>query len=300
MAQVELYGRSYVRLDDWARANHFDYRRVKGENSLQLTSGSGQFVITPDSREASLNGVRAVLSYPIAVKYGSAYIAQVDLDTLTNPILFPNQKSAGSRLRNIVLDPGHGGKDPGFESGSHQEKKYTLMLAQELRGQLNQAGFNTSLTRTDDTFVPLASRPDIARKQRADLFISLHWNVVPGDSSVRGAQTFCLTPAGASSSNVGGSLIGSGASPGNRNNGKNVLLAYEVQKSLLNRVGVVDRGVRRARYWVLRDATMPAILIEGGFMSNPSESRRIYDPAYLKQMAQAIVQGVIAYKNRVE
>ncbi len=115
-----------------------------------------------------------------------------------------------------------------------------------------------------------------------------------------GPQTFCLTPAGASSSNAGGEVIGAGPKAGNRNDEKNMLLAYEVQKSLLQNLRVADRGVRRARYWVLRDAEMPAVLIEGGFMSNPGEAKRIYDTGYRQQMARAIAAGVAAYKTQVE
>ncbi|HWF18427.1 MAG TPA: N-acetylmuramoyl-L-alanine amidase, partial [Verrucomicrobiae bacterium] len=193
------------------------------------------------------------------------------------------------------------GKDPGNIVGLQQEKKYTLLLAQELCDQLRRVGFNASLTRTTDAFIPLPDRPEIARRRAADLFISVHWNELPRNRDMKGAQTFCLTPAGASSSNSGGrSLIGAWRSPGNRNDEKNMLLAYAVQKSLLGNVGVEDRGVRRARYWILRDATMPAILIEGGFMSNPVEAQRIYDAGYRRQMAHAIVEGIRAYQRQVE
>jgi N-acetylmuramoyl-L-alanine amidase len=252
-----------------------------------------------DSREAELNGVKICLSYPIILRNGSPCISQADLDTAIGPLLHPPRAAPGARIRNIVIDPGHGGKDPGEQNGSHKEKTYTLLLAQELRDQLNHSGFNASLTRTTDTFVELPDRPEIARRRNADLFISLHWNTLPGNRSLRGAQTFCLTPAGASSSNAGGSLIGAGRSAGNRNNEKNILLAWCLQKSLLQIPGMEDRGVRRARYWVLREAVMPAVLIEGGFMSNHAESRRIYDPAYRREMARAIVEGVLNYQRAV-
>ncbi len=79
-----------------------------------------------------------------------------------------------------------------------------------------------------------------------------------------------------------------------------MFLAYELHKSLLKDLAAPDRGVRRARFAVLRTAEMPAVLIEGGFMSHPAESKRIYDPAYRRQMARAIVEGIVAYKNQVE
>jgi len=176
-----------------------------------------------------------------------------------------------------------------------------LLLAQELRDQLNKAGFNASLTRTTDAFVDLPLRPDTARRRGADLFISVHWNSSPVQKNdVKGAQVFCLTPAGASSSNAGGEIRDAGSKPGNRNNDKNMLLAWSLQKSLVDKLGVQDRGVRRARYAVLTTAEMPAVLIEGGFMSNPEESKRIYDANYRKQMAAAIVEGVQSYRRAVE
>jgi hypothetical protein len=78
-----------------------------------------------------------------------------------------------------------------------------------------------------------------------------------------------------------------------------LLLAYQVQKSLVRNLGAKDRGVRRARYWVLRDATMPAILVEGGYMTHPDESKKIYNAAYRHQMAQAIVIGILTYQRLV-
>jgi N-acetylmuramoyl-L-alanine amidase len=79
-----------------------------------------------------------------------------------------------------------------------------------------------------------------------------------------------------------------------------MLLAYHVQKNLLNNLNIEDRGVKRARYAVLRSAAMPAILIEGGFMSNKSEAKKIYDPIYRRQMAHAITEAVVSYKKKVE
>jgi N-acetylmuramoyl-L-alanine amidase len=298
--RLDVYGKSFVPLADWAGKNNFSIRWLSPGNTVQLANRETRITISRDTREAELNGVDVCLSYPMVVRNGAGYISQVDLETAIGPILFPAKNPRGAIVRNIVIDPGHGGKDPGEQDGSHKEKTYTLLLGQELRDELIHAGFNASLTRTADTFVPLPERPEIARRRNADLFISLHWNTLPGNRSVQGAQTFCLTPAGASSSNAGGSLFGADGSMGNRNNAKNMLLAYCLQKSLLHMPGVEDRGVRRARYWVLREAMMPAVLIEGGFMSNPAESKRIYDPAYRRQMARAIVDGIIAYKRAVE
>lgn len=256
-------------------------------------------VFPKDSREVEIGGVHVCFSFPVLLRNGTAYISQTDVETALRPLLFPPKNARTSKIKTIVIDPGHGGKDPGNIIGSQQEKKYTLLLAQELADQLRRAGFNVALTRSSDSFVPLPDRPQIARRRGADLFISVHWNELPGNRQMKGAQTFCLTPAGATSSNSGGRGIGT-PSAGNHNNSKNMLLAYSVQKSLLTNLGVEDRGVRRARFWILRDASMPAILIEGGFMSNPTEARRIFDAGYRQRMASAIVSGIKAYQREVE
>jgi N-acetylmuramoyl-L-alanine amidase len=133
------------------------------------------------------------------------------------------------------------------------------------------------------------------------LFISLHWNATTvGKNDVKGVQTYCLTPAGAASSNSGDDVSDVEAKPGNRNDRQNLLLAYDLQRALTHDLDADDHGVRRARFAVLCDAPMPAVLIEGGYMSHPVESRQIYDAGYRRRMAAAIVAGVQAYKHQVE
>ena len=173
--------------------------------------------------------------------------------------------------------------------------------ADELRDQLARAGFKVTQTRTRDVNVDLDSRPDVARRRGADLFVSLHFNSAPSSAStVRGVEVYCMTPPGAPSSNARGEGASVGWFPGNRNNEKNIYLAYLLQKSLTKGLGMEDRGVHRARFAVLREATMPAVLIEGGFMSHPVEGRNIADPAYRRQMAKAILDAIVAYKKQVE
>jgi N-acetylmuramoyl-L-alanine amidase len=222
--------------------------------------------------------------------------------TTLAPILSPPKMAAGRRVKTIVLDPGHGGKDPGNQEGHRQEKQFTLTFASELSDLLSKAGFSVSLTRTRDAFIDLPERPDIARRRRADLFISLHFNSADGrgGSAVQGTEVFCMTPARTSSTNSRGQGGSSGAYPGNRFDPLNMLLAYQLQKAITEKTGAEDRGVKRARFAVLRSAEMPAAYVEGGFMTNPRDARRIYDPTQRRQMAQAIVDGVLAYKRLVE
>jgi N-acetylmuramoyl-L-alanine amidase len=298
---ADFSGHPYVRLADWARSARLDWRWLDRGQTIQLTNRSWQLVFQKDSHNLDFNGINVLLCWPVVVKNDAAWLAEADFHNTLAPLFSPAPDPSGTRIRTIVIDPGHGGRDPGIQSGSHQEKKYALLLAQELRDQLKHAGFDASLTRTRDVYVEKSERPEIARQRGADLFISLHWNgTTVGRNDVKGVQTYCLTPPGAASSNSGDDVSDVGSKPGNRNDRQNLLLAYDLQKSLVQNLDAEDRGVRRARFAVLCDAQMPAVLIEGGYMTHPEESKLIYDAGYRRRMAAAIVSGVLAYKRQVE
>lgn len=302
LPRVALFGREYVRLDDWARANGGQVRWTVPKQEIKVTLPAGQLLLTVDSRKASLKGTQIWLSAPVAFNKGQAYLGAVDVVSTLNPVLYPSKNPAGRRLKTIVLDPGHGGRDPGNMEGRRQEKQLTLSFAKELSELLTKAGFNVSLTRQSDRFIELPERASIARNRGADLFLCLHFNSAdgPGGSAVKGAETYCMTPARTSSTNARGEGAGAGAYPGNRFDAKNMLLAYQIQKAITEKSGAEDRGVKRARFQVLREVDMPAAYIEAGFMTNPADARRIYDPALRRQLAQAVVDGVLAYKRLVE
>jgi N-acetylmuramoyl-L-alanine amidase len=298
---ARVSGQRYVPLTDWAKGNGFDVHWLKPDETLQLSNRWSKIQLAADSREAQINGVRVWLLYPVVAQNGALCLAQLDVEATLRPLLSAPRNPPGVKVRTVCLDPGHGGKDPGNEVGSNQEKRHTLLLAKEVRAQLERAGFKVTLTRTTDTFIELPRRPELARRRNADLFISLHFNAADtARSTVEGAETYCLTPAGASSTNARGETNGAGWFAGNRHNGQNLFLAYQVQKALTRDLGVEDRGVRRARFAVLRDAVMPAALIEAGFMSHPTEGRQILSAAYRRRIARAIVEGLLSYKRAVE
>ncbi|HUR45399.1 MAG TPA: N-acetylmuramoyl-L-alanine amidase [Candidatus Saccharimonadales bacterium] len=300
LERIAIGGSEYVRLEDWARANRFQIKSTKQD--IRIFNHEFSAIFAPDSRKATINDISVWLSAPIAFRNGSTLIPPVDVSTALQPLLNPSKNSPGKKVTTICIDPGHGGKDPGNREGRQLEKAYTLLLARELSNQLTKAGFKVSLTRSGDDFVDLNARPEKAKAKRADLFVSLHFNSANGvgTSQVTGTEVYCLTPARTSSTNAGGEGSNTGSYPGNRFDSKNMLLAYQVQKTLLKNLSTEDRGVRRARFAVLRTAEMPAILIEGGFMSNKTEAKKIYDPTYRRQMAQAITEGVVNYKRMVE
>lgn len=301
LEQIRFNGKEYVRLADWARGSDFGLRWLKHDETVELSNSSHRLVLQIHSPEAQLDGVEVRLLFPLVQKGDVVWISQPDLASTFEPVLAPPKLRRGSSLKSICLDPGHGGKDPGNTVGGTQEKKLALLFSQELENQLKRAGWKVSLTRTRDSFVELPTRPQIARRRQADVFVSLHFNATEASvNSVKGAEVYCLTPAGAPSTNAGGEGGGAGWFSGNRYNDQNMLLAYQVQKALTHEAAAEDRGVHRARFWVLRDATMPAVLIEAGFLSHPIEGRKICSATYRRQLATAIVDGLSAYKRIVQ
>jgi N-acetylmuramoyl-L-alanine amidase len=294
-------GTDFVSFAGWARDNQFTVRWLKRDESLLATNRTGKVRISVNSREAWVNDIHVLLLFTPVPRGDDLLVAQRDIETTLRPILFPPKDRSGTKIQTICLDAGHGGRDPGNRVGSRQEKEYTLRLAFELRDQLTKAGYKVTMTRSTDALIDLENRPDIARRQKADLFVSLHFNATEsGRNEAHGSEVYTLTPAGARSTASQGEGRTSSWASGNRNDDKNMFLAYQIQRSLVRTLRSEDRGVRRARFIVLRDATMPAVLIEAGFMSHPSEGQKIFDSNYRREMARAIVNGIDAYKRAVQ
>ncbi len=300
LRSIAVNGRDYVSLHEWGQAQKLEPAWTRKDEELSLAGRDKKFVFRADSQRIEYNGIAAHLSHPIAARNGQAYVAQSDIDELLVPLLYPARNMKGQRIRTIALCPGHGGKDPGNEFRNQPEKKYTLLLAKEVQSLLIRAGFKVVLTRATDKYVWHEDRTTLAKRQGADLYLSLHYNCAnPGNHETKGVEVYCLTSAGSKSTN-GGSVPQNGASAGNRNDDKNVLLAYQIQKALIQKMGMEDRGVRRARFMVLRLAAMPAVLIEAGFMSCPDEMAKIQEKSHRRRTAQAVVDGLSAYKRLVE
>jgi N-acetylmuramoyl-L-alanine amidase len=220
----------------------------------------------------------------------------VDLRKTVQPLLNADAIWPAKTNRIVVIDPGHGGEDSGTKSvlGSRYEKEYTLDWARRLATLLTAKGWEVCLTRANDSDLPLSNRVAIAEQRKADLFVSLHFNSAAPDTEQAGLETYCLTPAGMPSSLIRGfdddlRLV----FPNNSFDGQNLQLACGVHRALLRVNGNHDRGVRRARFpAVLRGQQRPAILIEGGYLSNPREARLISEPSYRQKLAEAVASGI--------
>jgi len=297
-----VQNREYARLVDWARIRGFKAFCNPSSREVVVTNATTRIELRIDGSRVEFNNVSLWFSYPVLLSQGQVLVSIQDLRGVLDALVVPRHLPKGKSIRTVCLDPGHGGKEPGQKAGSRVEKTYTLSLALEVRSRLVQQGYNVILTRRDDSYVDHPDRTALAKRADADLFVSLHYNASPeAGSDANGIEVYAMTPEGARSTNVSADVGSLRAWAGNEADSQNVLLAYYLQRALLKRLpGSEDRGVRRARFLVLRLAEMPAVLIEGGFMSNPSDARWIYSETGRKKMANAIVEGINAYKRQID
>jgi N-acetylmuramoyl-L-alanine amidase len=268
-----------------------------GEISDYYQINCSQLVAEHDRREITLNGVQHWLSAPVLAARGQLWITSLDVLKTIDPVLRQGRSLTARPVRLVVLDPGHGGSDTGARGRQSREKTLTLDVAQRVERYLEAAGLNTVLTRTTDRTLSLDDRVAFATRQRADLFVSIHFN---SGGSAEGIETYCVPPAGAvSTSNPFRRFFGHPDPPcaNNRYDEKNVWLAHGVQRLAARATGASDRGVRRARFVVIRDAPCPAILVEGGFLSNRVEEQRIGTTEYREKLAKAIADGILDYRR---
>lgn len=174
----------------------------------------------------------------------------------------------------IVIDPGHGGRDPGAVGiGGIYEKEIVLDISLQVASLLETQGVQAILTRQTDVHLDLQPRVDIANRAGANLFVSIHANAISmSRPEVNGIETY----------HFAGSVEGQ-------------QLATSIQQHLITSTGMRDRGVKQARFYVLVHTAMPAVLVEVGFVTGQEDVLRLSDPATRTQMAQAIAQGILAY-----
>jgi N-acetylmuramoyl-L-alanine amidase len=286
---------------------------------LQLVSGAvaaDPYVLPAAAGQSASGGLRLVID----ISSSAAPPLAVD-GAPTLPDIDPNFDAPG--LRTIVLDPGHGGVEHGaIGPAGTQEKELTLILAKALKRKLEERlAVQVVLTRNEDADLPLDTRTALANQTKGDLFISIHLNAAP-ESSAHGAETYFLAPkatdaraqAIAESENRAGTTEAS-ADPVAGDAGLQLLLwdlaqsqhlaasqslARIVQQELNTTLGLTDRGVRQAPFAVLVGATMPAVLVELGFITNPKEEERLLDPDYRSDLLDAVVRAVVRFKAMVD
>lgn len=228
-------------------------------------------------------------------------------------------KSTKGKL--IVIDPGHGGSDSGAVGNGLKEKSVVLATSKKLGALLQKRGYKVLYTRSTDVFINLRSRTAFAAKKNADMFISIHANAAPNASAaskMSGVETFFLSPARSERSKNAAALENRGDLEDMNTFSKQTFLnflnrekiissnklAIDIQSYMLSSVkksfSSRDGGVREAPFWVLVGATMPAVLVEMGYITHPQEGKNLGKSAYQDRIAQGIANGVDAYfqKNK--
>lgn len=298
---VSFSGQDYIPLRTAAARLGLKTAVQADGKDVVLQGARGRVEATLHQRQAKINGTNVWLALPVAEAKERFYISQLDYERTLLPLLKPeNFTLSKNRLRHIVLDPGHGGKDTGAQNKALRvnEKTFTLDVAERVKQQLEALGYRVTLTRREDRFVELRERPRLANALHADLFVSIHFN--SAEPAIRGIETYCYTPQGAPSSSRAEAVKSDREfQPGNQNDVSNLVAAYEVQKALVSTLRSPDRAVRRARFAVLEDLNCPGILVEGGYISSPSEGARLSSALYRQQVAQGIVQGIRNYHRRI-
>ncbi len=305
-------------LDSRLRVNMYEKQIIFLLNSSYVTSGRDVYNMT----------------FPVILNESKYYIPVNFLQEIL-PLIYPEQViymidkiiapiPLDNRIKTIVIDPGHGGKDPGAVgfSQKHYEKDITLSIALKLRDLITaNSKIKVYLTRDSDKFVSLRERTEFANEVKADLFISIHINA-HNDKNVSGIEVYYLSTARTDDARATEAL--ENAVVYHYEGGEEALARYNdldfiltdmaqnehlqeshdlcvnLQNNLVKVSESKDRGVKQADFYVLRGAFMPAVLIESGFISNKFEERELVKPTYQQDIANALYQGVDTFVHRIE
>jgi len=289
---------AWVPLESWGRFNGLDkpQQLTGGPQALyQIKSSNGLLLVKIGSQTVNFAGLQYGLGFAPRLFKGLPYVHSLDARKTLQALLGALFQLPATN-RTIVLDPGHGGRDSGTVCGAGQcaEKQYTLDWALRVARLLSAGGWNVVLTRTNDVDLPLGERVALADRVKADLFVSLHFNSGGANRELAGLETYCLTPTGLPSNLIREYADDPHEShPNNSFDDQNVLLASRLHRAVLQATGAADRGVRRARFMtVLQGQHRPAVLIEGGYLSNLDEAGRIATAEYRQALAEGVARAL--------
>jgi N-acetylmuramoyl-L-alanine amidase len=217
-------------------------------------------------------------------------------------------------IKTIVIDPGHGGKDPGAVCANVREKDIVLKASKKIAAKLAEEDYNVIMTRTEDVFIPLKDRTEIADSARADLFVSIHCNAAPNKRAMNGTETYFLSAARSDWARTveatENSAIRYEAKDGSSLSELDYILndlaqtqfleesqqaGICIQESMVQKLGLYNRGLKQANFYVLRLNYMPAVLVEIAFITHPEDRKKLLDDKFLEKACDAIVEGIEAY-----
>ena len=268
---------------------------IQKNKQIIINDKKSSLIFHVGSRRLLFNNTLIMMNEPLIIKNNKAFLAPIDTTDTLSPLLAREELLKKYPIKTVLLDPGHGGTDPGAGGKSGlKEKDVVFDIAKRCQKKLQAMGITAVMTRNKDKFIKLVNRPKKATKLNADIFISIHANS-SGNYAANGIETHILPASGFPC--TAPSRLSKKICKGNKDNKMSLLLAYSIQKSTLTATKAADRGVRRSRFSVLRNATCPAILIECGFLSNLTEEKNLKSPAYRDKVASGIANGIIKLVN---
>lgn len=290
--------RRYVSIEDVADFYKMN-RPVSNGQTFRISAQGRSIEGRPGAKELLINGVKYVLCFPMYSREGKTLISAMDVVKIIEPIMRPQKIASSGTVNTVVLDAGHGGHDSGARGPLGTEKDATLDVVLRTKKLLLANGYQVRCTRTTDVFIPLEERAAFANRIPNSIFVSIHFNK-SNTGGGTGLETYCLAPRGVPSMDEENlSYSDFQLHPGHARDPENVALATTVHASMIRSLGLPDRGIKRARFLVIKNIKVPGILVEGGFMSGQDDMRKIASPEYRQRMAQCIFEGINRYKQAV-
>jgi N-acetylmuramoyl-L-alanine amidase len=295
---IKVNGQDYLTVDNISKFYGLpaEVVPVAGEK-VQTDTVKNPLEFVGGSREVVINGARSWLCFPMIEQGGKFLVSRTDVAKTIEPLVRPHRVPNVGNVETVVLDPGHGGHDKGAVCPYGNEKDFALDVARKVRPLLQAKGLRVVMTREGDYFVPLDVRAQIANAARNSIFVSIHFNATNDDPDATGFEIFSFTPRGApSTSDNAVTPTSLSVQAGNVVDNQSLALSACIYHSLLGHIPEFDRGIKRARFAVLRLTRVPAVLIEGGFLTERGESKLIADKDWRAKLAAAISVGIENYR----
>jgi N-acetylmuramoyl-L-alanine amidase len=294
---IKVSGQDYLSVDNISRFYGLPAGIAASGEKVEFETAKNPLEFVSGSREVIINGARSWLCFPVIEQDGKLLVSRTDVAKTIEPLVRPHRVPNVGKVQTVVVDPGHGGYDKGQVSRYGYEKDFALDVARKLRPLLQSKGLRVIMTREGDYFVPLEVRAQIANKARDSIFVSIHFNGSNDDRNATGFEIFSFTPRGApstSDSAVAPSALS--AQPGSAVDAQSTALSACIYHSLLGHIPEYDRGIKRARFAVLRLTKVPAVLIEGGFLTEQGQCKLIAQKEWRAKLAHAISVGIESYR----
>ena len=291
-------GRRHVSLEDVSKFYRLRQPLINGP-AFTLSGPSKTIRGRAGTREIYINNVKYILCFPVEQKGGRILISAMDVTKIIEPVMRPGLIKNAHAIRTVILDAGHGGHDSGAKGNRGIEKEAALDVVLRAKRLLEQNGYTVRLTRSSDVFIPLEDRAAFANRFLNAIFVSVHFNKSVGGGA-SGIETFALAPRGVPSMDEENfSYSDLKLHPGHGQDAENIALSTALHSSMLRHMRLTDRGIKRARFAVIRDIRIPGVLLEGGFMNHPLDGKLIASSAYRDAFARAILEGVGRYRSAV-